>query len=65
MEMSWMETVELLGLDVLATMLLALVLLNVVEQAVHAAWETALARKPRPPRAVVTPRASIGDVKHV
>jgi len=65
MEMSWMETVELLGLDVLAIILLALVLLHVVEQAAHAAWETALARKPRPPKAVVTPRAGIGVVKHV
>jgi hypothetical protein len=45
--------------------LLALVLLNVVEQAVHSAWETALARKPRPPKAVVTSRVSLGGVKHV
>jgi hypothetical protein len=65
MEMSWMETVELLGLDVLAVMLMALVLLNVVEHAVHSAWETARARKPRLPRAVVLSRASIGGVKQV
>ena len=65
MAMSWMETIELLGLDVLAVMLMALVLLNVVEHAVHSAWETVRARKPRPPRAVVVPRASIGGVKHV
>ena len=65
MEMSWMETVELLGLDVLAVMLMALVLLNVVEQAVHSAWETARARQPRPPKAVVLARASIGGVKQV
>ncbi len=65
MEMSWMETIELLGLDVLAVMLLALVLLNVVEHAVHTAWETARARKPRSPKAVVAPRARIGGVKHV
>ena len=65
MEMTWMETIELLGLDVLAVMLMVLVLLNVVEHAVHSAWETALARKPRPHRAVVVPRASIGGVKHV
>ena len=65
MAMSWMETIELLGLDVLAVMLMALVLLNVVEQAVHSAWETARARKPRSPKAVVAPRARIGGVKHV
>ena len=34
MAMSWTETIELLGLDVLAVMLMALVLLNVVEQSV-------------------------------
>ena len=65
MAMTWMETIELLGLDVLAAMLMVLVLLNVVEHAVHSAWETARARKPRPPRAAVVPRASIGGVKHV
>ena len=65
MEMTWMETIELLGLDVVAVLLMVLVLLNVVEHAVHSAWETARARKLRPPRAVVVPRASIGGVKHV
>jgi hypothetical protein len=65
MAMTWMETIELLGLDVLAVMLMALVLLNVVEHALRSAWKTARARKPGPPRAVVVPRASIGGVKHV
>ena len=65
MEMSWMETFQLLGLDVIALILMALVLLNVVEHAVHSAWETARARKPRPPKAVVLARASIGGVKQV
>ena len=65
MAMTWMETIELLGLDILAAMLMVLVLLNVVEHAVHSAWETVRARKPMPPRAVVVPRASIGGVKHV
>jgi hypothetical protein len=65
MEMTWMETIELLGLDVLAVMLMALALLNVVEHAVHSAWETARARKPRPPKAVIVPRADIGSFKHV
>jgi hypothetical protein len=65
MEMTWLETIELLGLDVLAVMLMALVLLNVVEHAVRSACETVCARKPRPPKAVVVPRASLGGVKHV
>ena len=65
MEMSWMETFQLLGLDVIAFILMALALLNVVELAVHAAWETARARKPRPPKAVVISRASIGGVEQV
>jgi hypothetical protein len=65
MEMSWMETFQLLGLDVIAFILMALALLNVVELAVHAAWETGRARKPRSPKAVVAPRARIGGVKHV
>jgi hypothetical protein len=65
MEMTWMETIELLGLDVLAVMLMALALLNVVEHAVHSAWETVSARKPRPPKAVIAPRAGIGSFKHV
>jgi hypothetical protein len=65
MAMTWMETIELLGLDVLAVMLMALALLNVVEHAVHSAWETARARKPRPPKAVIVPSADIGSFKHV
>ena len=65
MEMSWMETVQLLGLDVIAFILMALALLNVVEHAVHAAWETARERKPGSPKAVIVPRARIGGVKHV
>jgi len=65
MEMSWTETIRLLGLDLIALMLTALVLLNVVEHAVHAACATARARKPgSSPRAVVTPRANIGGVRH-
>ena len=65
MEMSWTETIELLGLDVLAVMLLALVLLNVVEHAVHAAWETARSRRPRVSSAVTRPQPRIGGFKHV
>ena len=65
MEMTWMETIELLGLDVLAVMLLALVLLNVVEHAVHAAWETERSRRPRVSSAVTRPQPRIGGFKHV
>ena len=65
MEMSWIETVQLLGLDVIAFILMALALLNVVEHAAHTAWETARARKPRSPKAVLAPRARIGGVKQV
>jgi hypothetical protein len=65
MEMSWMDTIQLLGLDVIAFILLALALLNVVEPAVHTAWEAAGARKPRSPKSVVAPRVCIGGVKHV
>jgi hypothetical protein len=64
MEMSWMETIQLLGLDVFAFILMALALLIVVELAAHAAWETARERKPGSPEVVVAPRARLGDVKH-
>ncbi len=65
MEMSWMETFQLLGVDIIALILMALVLLDVVEHAVHTAWEAAGARKPRSPKSVVAPRVRIGGVKHV
>ncbi len=56
MEMSWMETIRLLGLDLLALMLMVLVLFELVEQAVHSAWLTMRTRKPRSPKAAVAPR---------
>lgn len=65
MAMSWMETIELLGLDVLAVVLLALVLLNVVEHAVHTAWETARSRRLRVSSVVTRPQPRIGGVRHV
>ena len=65
MAMSWTETIELLGLDVLAVMLLALVLLNVVEHAVHAVCETARSRRPRVSSPVTRPQPRIGGVRHV
>ena len=65
MEMTWLETFQLLGLDVLAVLLLALVGLDVVEHAVHSAWETVQARRPGSPRKAAAPRVNIGGVKHV
>jgi hypothetical protein len=65
MEMTWMETFQLLGLDLLAVMLLVLVGLDVVEHAFHSAWETARARKPGSPRAAAAPRMTIGGISHV
>jgi hypothetical protein len=61
--MTWMETFQLLGLDLLAVMLLVLVGLDVVEHAAHSAWETARARKPSLPKAVVAPGVNIGSIK--
>jgi hypothetical protein len=40
MEMTWMETVDLLGLDLFAAMLLAVVVLDFVEHGLRSAWET-------------------------
>lgn len=65
MEMTWMETFRLLGLDLLAVMLVVFVGLEVVEHAVHSAWQTAHSRKPRSPKAVASPRVKIGGIKHV
>lgn len=52
MEMSWMETFQLLGLDLLAIMLVVLVGLDLVEHVVHSARATArsqLRRRPQGP----------------
>jgi hypothetical protein len=65
MEMSWMETVRLLGLDLLCLMLMALVVFDVVEHALHSAWVTARARAPRLPEAKAATRVNIGGFKHV
>jgi hypothetical protein len=65
MEMSWMETVQLLGLDLLVLMLMALVVLDRVEQAVHSAWVTARSRMPGPPRLAAARGVNIGAIKHV
>jgi hypothetical protein len=65
MEMTWMETIQLLGLDVLALMLMALVVLDVLEHAVHAAWVTVRSRKPSPARTAAAGRVGIGGIEHV
>lgn len=48
MEMTWMETTQLLGLDLMVGMLAVLFALDVVERAVRSAWNAA--RSPRHPR---------------
>jgi hypothetical protein len=49
MEMSWMETGELLGLNLLAAVLLALVVLDVLEHAMRQAWQATRSRLHTPP----------------
>jgi hypothetical protein len=65
MEMTWMETVQLLGLDLLVLALMALAVLDVVEHALHAAWMTAHARKPAAANTGAALRVNIGGIKHV
>jgi hypothetical protein len=65
MEMTWMETFRLLGLDLLAFVLIALVGLDVVEHAVHSAWETARSRRSRVASPVDRPLPRVGGIKHV
>ncbi len=65
MAMTWMETFELLGLDLLALLLVALVVLDVLEHAMHSAWTTVRSRRPSPARAAAARRLSIGGIKHV
>ena len=63
--MTWMETFQLLGLDLLALMLMALVVLDVLEHAIHTAWVTVRSRKPSLPSTAAAGRVSIGGIKHV
>jgi len=65
MEMTWMETFRLLGLDLLAFMLVALVGLDVVEHALHSAWQTARSRRPRATSPVARPQPRVGGIEHV
>jgi hypothetical protein len=64
-EMTWMETFQLLGLDLLALMLMALVVLDVVEHAMRSAWVTVRSRKSSPPKAAAALCGSFGGVKHI
>ena len=66
MEMTWMETFQMLGLDLLAAMLLALVVLDLVDRALHSAWHAMqtgarAGRRQAPARRPVT----IGVPRHV
>jgi hypothetical protein len=65
MAMTWLETVQLLGLDLLALMVVSLVVLEFVEQAMHSAWLTIRARRPSLPRAASARHLNIGGVRHV
>jgi hypothetical protein len=65
MEMSWMETFQLLGLDLLAVMLVVLVGLDLVQHAVHSAWETARERRPGASKTVAAPRVNMGGIRQV
>ncbi len=65
MEMTWMETIQLLGLDVLALMLMALVVLDVLEHAIHTAWVTVRSRQPSSCKAAAAGRVNIGGIEHV
>ena len=62
--MTWMETVQLLGLDLLACMLLALVVLDFAEQAVHSAWVAVRSRKPTPTRTAAARCTHADGTKH-
>jgi hypothetical protein len=66
MEMTWLETFQLLGLDLLAAMLLALVVMDLIDHALHSAWQAACsgwrtARRQPPARRPV----KIGAPRHV
>ena len=65
MEMTWMETIRLLGLDVLALVLMALVVLDVLEHAIHTAWMTVRSRQPGPSKTATAGRVTVGGIKHV
>jgi hypothetical protein len=45
MEMTWLETFELLGVDLLAALMLALVVLDLLEHGLHSVVESLRARR--------------------
>lgn len=60
MEMSWMETIELLGLDLLALLLLTMVLFDLVKGAVRSSWHA-----PRAKQTADRSRVDFGDLRRV
>lgn len=66
MTMSWTETFDLLGLDLLSAMLLALVALDLLEHAVHQAW-AATAERTQALRSSASgaTRVNVGSITHV
>jgi hypothetical protein len=64
-EMTWMETCQLLGLDVLALMLMALALLDAAGRALRSAWATMRARRPGEPSSVGVAAMCAGSIRHV
>jgi hypothetical protein len=66
MEMTWLETFELLGLDLLAVLILALVALDLVDLALRHAWLTTRSRFGATRRqASARPPVKIGAPRHV
>jgi hypothetical protein len=45
MEMTWLETIELLGVDLLAVLLLAVVVLDLLEHSAHSVMESLRIRR--------------------
>ena len=60
MEMTWLETFELLGVDLLAALLLAVVVLDLLEHSVHAVRESLRTRRtPRQRPSAATQLATV------
>jgi hypothetical protein len=59
MEMTWLETFELLGVDLLAAMLLAVVFLDLLEHGLHSVRQSLWSRRmPRQRQSAATPLAN-------
>jgi len=66
MEMTWLETIDLLGLDLLAAMILALVALDLVDHALTHAWLATRSRFGAVRRLGPTrPLVKLGEPRHV